>query len=104
MFILDGTTITLPPTATLRKAYPPATNQHGESVWPVAQLMIATEMQSGCVLLPQIDPMYGENYAGEAEQARRIALELPEKSIILADAGFGIFSVAHHSVAAGHDV
>lgn len=104
VFIIDGTTITLPPTPALRKAYPPATNQHGESVWPVAQLMIATEMQSGCVLLPQIDPMYGENNASEAEQARRIALELPEKSIILADAGFGIFSVAHHSVAAGHDV
>jgi hypothetical protein len=104
VFIIDGTTITLPPTPALRKAYPPATNQHGESVWPVAQLMIAAELQSGCVLLPQIDPMYGESNASEAEQARRIALKLPEKSIILADSGFGIYSVAHHSVAASHDI
>lgn len=103
-FIIDGTTITLAPTPELRKAYPPATNQHGETVWPVAQLMIAAELQSGCVLLPQIDPMYGENNASEAEQARRIVFKLPANSIILADAGFGIYSVAHYSVAAGHDI
>jgi len=53
VFILDGTTITLPPTKALREAYPPAPNQHGASVWPVAQLMIANAMQSGCALLPQ---------------------------------------------------
>jgi hypothetical protein len=103
VFILDGTTITLPPTPALREAFPPATNQHGESVWPVAQLMIAAEMQSGCVLLPQIDPMYGENNASEAVQARRIVSKLPGKSIVLADSGFGIYSVAHHSLLAGHD-
>ena len=73
VFLLDGTTITLAPTKALQKAYPPASNQHGDSVWPVAQLMIANEMQSGCALLPQIDPMYGENNASEAVQAARIA-------------------------------
>ena len=36
VFILDGTTITLPPTKALQEAYPPAPNQHGTSVcrWP----------------------------------------------------------------------
>ncbi len=42
VMILDGTTITLPPTPELKKAFPPATNQHGESVWPVAMLMVAS--------------------------------------------------------------
>jgi hypothetical protein len=65
--------------------------------------MVANEMQSGCALLPQIDPMYGENRASEAVQAHRIVKQLPAKSIVMADAGFGIFSVAHHSVDAGHD-
>jgi len=69
IFILDGTTFTLPPTPALRAAYPPAPNQYGESVWPVAMLMVAHEMQSGCALLPQVDPMYGEHNASEAEQA-----------------------------------
>ncbi|NOY40299.1 MAG: hypothetical protein GXP26_00480 [Planctomycetes bacterium] len=30
-FIIDGTTITLSPTSSLRDAYPPATNQFGET-------------------------------------------------------------------------
>lgn len=103
LFLLDGTTITLPPTKALQEAYPPASNQHGVSVWPVAQLMVANEMQSGCALLPQIDPMYGENNASEAVQAHRIVEQLPAKSIVMADSGFGIYSVAHHSISAGHD-
>lgn len=102
-FILDGTTITLAPTPELRKAFPPASNQHGESVWPVAQLVLASELQSGCVLLPQIDPMYGDDNASEAAQARRILPQLPAHSIVLADAGFGIYSVAHYARKAGHD-
>lgn len=103
VFLLDGTTITLPPTPVLQAAYPPATNQFGASVWPVAQLMVANELQSGCALLPQIDPMYGPNNASEAEQARRIVRQLPANSIVMADSGFGIYSVAHHSTQAGHD-
>jgi hypothetical protein len=54
-------------------------------------------------LLPQIDPMYGENNASEAIQARRILTKLPENSIVLADSGFGIYSVAYHTVNAGHE-
>ena len=103
VFILDGTTITLAPTPQLQKAYPPAPNQHGTSVWPVAQLMLANELQSGCALLPQIDPMYGPNNASEAVQAARIVKQLPARSIVMADSGFGIYSVAHHSTDAGHD-
>jgi len=49
-FIIDGTTITLSPTSSLRDAYPPATNQFGETVWPVMMLMVAHELQSGCAL------------------------------------------------------
>lgn len=103
VFALDGTTITLAPTTVLKKAFPPASNQHGESVWPIAQLLVAHELQSGCALLPQIDPMYGENNASEATQSHRIVKQLPAKSIVLADSGFGIYSVAHHSKLAGHN-
>jgi hypothetical protein len=103
VFLIDGTTITLPPTKALKDAYPPAPNQYGESVWPVAQLMLANEMQSGCAMLPQIDPMYGENNASEAVQAHRIVKQLPAHSIVMADSAFGIFSVAYHSLTAGHD-
>jgi len=103
VFILDGTTVTLPPIKVLQEAYPPAPNQHGGSVWPVALVMVANEMQSGCAMLPQVDPMYGENNASEAVQAQRIVKQLPARSVVLADSGFGIYSVAHHASKAGHD-
>jgi hypothetical protein len=103
VFIIDGTTITLPPTPVLQKHFPPAVNQHGSSVWPVALLMVAHELQSGCALLPQIDPMYGENRSCESRQAREICQRLPEKSVVLADSNFGIYSVAHDCIQAGHD-
>src|SRR5258708_16969121 len=52
-YIIDGTIMTLSPTSNLRKAYPPATNQHGQTVWPVMMLMVAHELQSGCALIPE---------------------------------------------------
>lgn len=96
VFILDGTTITLPPIEALKVAFPPAPNQHGDSVWPVAQLLVAHELQSGCALLPQIDPMYGENNASESVQAQRIIPQLPVNAIVMGDSNFGIFRVAYH--------
>ena len=103
VFILDGTTITLPPTPVLKKAFPPATNQHGESVWPVAMLMVAHEMQTGCAVVPQVDPMFGPNNSSESGQAERIIDRLPENSMVMADSGFGIFSVAFHCQTRGKE-
>ena len=103
VFIIDGTTITLPPTPALQKHFPPAVNQHGSSVWPVAMLLVAHELQTGCALLPQIDPMYGEQRSWESKQARIICQRLPCQSIILADSNFGIYSTAYHASQAGHD-
>ena len=103
-FLLDGTTVTLAPTTALRAAFPPATNQHGESVWPVALLLMAHELQSSCALLPEIGAMYGPDNTSEAQLTRQLASRLPRASIVLADAGFGIFSVAHALVSAGQSI
>ena len=103
-FILDGTTITLEPTPELQKAFPPASNQHGESVWPVAMLLVAHELQSSCALPPEIGAMYGEHNTSEAKLAQPIAKRLPPASIALADSNYGIFSVARVFVEEGHDI
>lgn len=103
-FIIDGTTITLAPTDELREAFPPATNQHGDTVWPVAMLLVAHELQSGCALLPEVGAMYGENNTSEARLANAIAKRIPRGSLVLADAGFGIFSVAWHTIDAGQNI
>jgi len=103
-FIIDGTTTTLAPTPQLKAAFPPATNQLGETVWPVAMLMVAHEVQSGCALPPEIGAMYGPNRTSEAEQAKAIAQRIPRGDLVLADSGFGIFAVAYHFVQSGHPI
>lgn len=103
-YLIDGTTMTLEPTSSLIEAYPPATNQQGETVWPVMMLMVAHELESGCALIPELGAMYGPNRTSEAKQAAAIASRIPCGSLVLADAGFGIFSVAWAMVGAGHDV
>ncbi len=102
-FLLDGTTMTLAPTDELREAFPPINNGHG-SVWPVALMLVAHELQSGCALIPEIGAMYGDHNTSEAKLTKKLCKRIPPGSIILADSGFGIFSVAYHTVNSGHDI
>ena len=103
-FLIDGTTITLAPTDELREAFPPAANQPGETVWPVAMLLVAHELQSGVALAPEVGAMYGEHNTSEAALAQNLFPRLPDDSIVMADAGFGVFGVAYHATAAGHQI
>jgi hypothetical protein len=103
-FIIDGTTFKLPPTSDLREVYPPATNQHGETVWPILMLTVAHELRSGAALRPEFGAMYGSKNTSEAKQAMAIAERIPAGSVIFADAGYGIFSVVHAMLGRGHDI
>ena len=103
-FILDGTTFKLAPTSELREVYPPATNQHGETVWPIMMLTVAHELRSGAALRPEFGAMYGSKNTSEAKQAIAIARRIPIGSIVFADAGYGIFSVVHAMRLCQHDV
>ncbi len=98
VFVIDGTTITLAPERELRNAFPPASNQHGEGVWPVALLLVAHELESGCAMRPEIGAMYGPQAISEVELARACFTRLPADSIVMGDLNFGIFSVAHAAV------
>ena len=104
VLMLDGTTVTLAPTPALKAAFPPATNQQGTSVWPVAHMLVVHELSSGCALLPELAPMYGDEGASELELTKRILPRIPADSVLLADRNFGIFAVAHAAVQAGHNI
>ncbi|HVK80065.1 MAG TPA: IS4 family transposase, partial [Verrucomicrobiae bacterium] len=103
-FLLDGTTIALASTPALRKAFPPASNQHGEGTWPIAHLLVAHELESGCALLPELGAKFGPHAQSEAELAQALMRRLPERSIVIADRNFGIFSVAYAARRLEHDV
>ena len=102
VFLIDGTTITLAPEEELQRAFPPASNQFGEGVWPVAQLVVAHELASGAALIPEVGPMYGDKAVSETTLIHGVLAELPAESVVLADAGFGIFRVAYEARQTGH--
>lgn len=103
IFLLDGTTIALAAEKALQLAFPPAVNQHGEGTWPIALLTVFHELGTGCAMLPEVGAMYGPEAVSETELARRGISKLPENSIIMTDAGFGIFGVAYEANRFGHD-
>jgi hypothetical protein len=103
-YILDGTTVQLAPTLELRVAYPPASNQHGSSHWPILHLVTAHELASGLAALPEYGPMYGPQARSELSLARGLLPRLPERSILLADRNFGVFAFAWAAAEARHDV
>ena len=102
VFTLDGTTMTLPPEPALRKAFPAASNQYGEGVWPVMLLTVCHELSSGAALVPEVGAMYGPAAVSETALIRQSLAQLPPDSVVMADAGFGIFSVAFQIRQAGH--
>lgn len=104
VFLIDGTTMTLAPEKQLQQAFPPASNQHGEGVWPVALLVVAHEMASGAALLPQVGAMYGEQAVSETALMAGCMEQMPADSIVMADAGYGIFTVAHTIDQAGQSL
>jgi hypothetical protein len=95
VYVIDGTTQKLSPTSDLRHAFPPATNQHGQTVWPILMISVAHELQSGVALRPEFGAMYGSKNTSEAVQAKALAGRIPRGSIVLADSGYGIFDVAY---------
>jgi Transposase DDE domain len=103
VFLIDGTTFTLAPVDSLQQAYPPASNQYGQGVWPIAYVVLAHELSSGAALPPEIGAMYGQNAVSETRLAQSLIKRLPTHSIIMADAGFGIFSIAYHAKLNGHN-
>ena len=103
VFLIDGTTFSLSPTPNLQKKYPPASNQHGEGVWPIANIAFAHELSSGASLPPEIGAMYGPDAVSETKLARSLIERLPARSVVMADAGFGIFSTAFHAKQNGHN-
>ena len=64
---------------------------------------MAFELQSGAAVLPVVGAMYGPNAVSETALVRNLVLQLPEESVVMGDAGFGIFPVAYEARQTSHD-
>ena len=102
VFVIDGTTMKLAPERELQKAFPPAPNQHGPGVWPVALLTVAHELSSGAAPDPEVGAKFGPEAVSETALAKKLMRQMPTGSVVMADSGFGIFAVAHDAAQAGH--
>ena len=67
-------------------------------------MLVAHDLRSGCAMLPELGAMYGDDNTSEAQLAAAIALRIPSGSLVMADAGFGIFAVTWALRTTGHDV
>ena len=94
LFLIDGSSLRLPHTAALTKAYPPGTNQHGESHWPIIRILMAHHLGTGLAVRPCWGPMYGDKAVSEQGLTEQILERLPAGAVLMADRNFAVFSVA----------
>jgi Transposase DDE domain len=104
VFLCDGSSLRLPHSRKLARAYPPATNQHGESHAPILRIVVMHEVSSGMALYPQWGPMYGDRAVREQQLAAAAMEEVPPGAVLLADRNFGVFSVVWEATAKAHPV
>jgi len=99
-FLLDGSTLTLPSTPELLEAYPPASNQHGFSHWPLMRVLVAHDLKTGFASRP----VWGPKAVSEQMLTAQMIPRLPAGAAIVADSNFGTFAVAYQATQAEHPV
>jgi hypothetical protein len=100
VFILDGSSLQMPHSAELAKAYPPDPKSH----WPVLRLLVAQELTTALAERPCWGPMYGPEAVSEQALTEQLLDRLPPHSVLMGDINFGVFSVAFAATQRGHDV
>ena len=104
VFLIDGTSVRTAHSAPLVELYPPATNQHGGSHWPVIRMLVAHDLETGLALRPESGAMYGDGAVSEQKLFERILARLPAGAVALGDINFGVFTVAHAATGSKHPV
>jgi putative transposase len=93
-YVLDGSALELEASPSLRKAYPPGENQHGQAHWPVLRIVVLHELETGLAEEPRWGPMYGAEAVSEQRLAEKAMDALAPGSVVVGDRNFGVFSLA----------
>jgi hypothetical protein len=94
-FFFDGTSVRLTDSKPLRQLYPPGSNQHGESHWPLLRMLVAHDLNTGLAMRPQWGPINGNKAVSEQRLLEAAIDRLPRGAVVMGDANFGVFSVAY---------
>jgi Transposase DDE domain len=103
-FVLDGSSMRLAHSPALAKRFPPCSNQHGKSHWPVIRVLVAHDLQTGLGMRPQWGPMYGPDAVSEQQLLETAIGRLPAGAAVIGDSNFGVFSVAWTATQKGYPV
>jgi len=103
-FLLDGTSMRMVYSPALAHSFPRASNQHGESHWPVMRVLVAHDLQTGLAMRPQWGPMYGPDAVSEQQLLESAIERLPPCAALIGDCNFGVFSVAWAGQQKAHPV
>ena len=101
-YLLDGSSLQLEHEPDLVEAFPPASNQHGKSHWPVVRIVVLHDLETGLAERPYWGPLNGRKAVSEQALAERAIAHVPAGSVIVGDRNFGIFSTAYSTQQAGH--
>ena len=86
-YLLDGSSLELEASPSLRKAYPPGENQHGRAHWPVPRIVVPHELETGLAEEPHWGPMYGTEAVSEQQLAEKAMDALAPGSILVSCPG-----------------
>lgn len=103
-FLLDGSSMRMAHSPESCDAYPPGSNRHGESHWPLLRVLVAHDLHTGLAMRPEWGAMHGAEAVSEQALLERAIDRLPSASTVVGDANFGVFSVAHAAVQRQHPV
>jgi len=78
-FLLDGSTMRVPHTPELCRAYPPSSNQYGEAHWPLLRVVVAHDLHTGLAMRPEWGPMNGDQAVSEQALLERAIERLPQR-------------------------
>jgi len=104
VYLLDGSSLQLEREPELVRAFPPASNQHGKSHWPVVRLVVLHDLETGLAEHPYWGPLNGRHAVSEQALAERALEHVPAGSVIVGDRNFGIFAMTYCAQQRGHNV
>ena len=102
---IDGTSLRTPHRPKLKQEFPPSSNQHGESHWPVMKLLVAHDLETGLAMRPVWGAMSGPEAVSEQALFEKLLCKgVPSGAILVGDINFGVFSVAYAADQRKHPV
>jgi putative transposase len=104
VYLLDGSSLQLEHEPELVTAYPPASNQHGKSHWPVVRIALLHDLETGLAERPDWGPLNGRHAVSEQSLSKLAMQHVPPGSMIVGDRNFGIFDTVYSAQQLGLEV